>query len=378
MVQIVSGDVPDTIFVSRSPGETRAVLSAGDEVLEIVHRRDADVQPSAIYLGRIGARVPGVDAVFVDIGTTQPGILKMKPPFPAEGAAQAVVVGVPPRADKGCVLKVEPNAVWSSSIKAPKLLQAASDPVRIWWDRYGVAIKRICCQTRAEATRLASVLGEGAPVETALVSENLFAEHGIEDAIEFSLNPVVPLPSGGSVIIESTAAVTAIDINSGATDPSTANREAIELIAKELRRRNIAGHIVIDVIPGKGRGALPRILSKAMAADPVPSQVAGYTPLGMIELTRQRTGLSLSESLLGVTGSLSTKSLGLKILRDSVRAVVTTQIARVVLEVAPDVHAVLLGDLSPALAEARELIKDDIALSARADFPRARFEVRSA
>ncbi len=374
----MSGGVPDTIFISRSPGETRAALVADGEVLEIVHRRDADVQSGAVYLGRIGARVPGVEAVFVDIGAGQPGILKMKPPFPAEGAAQAVAVVVPSRADKGCSLKLEPNAVWPSSTKAPKMLQVAPDPVRIWWDRYGATISRIYCQPLTEASRLVSLLGADAPIDAAPVSENIFADHGVEDAIEYSINPVVPLPSGGSVIIETTAAVTAIDINSGAADPSTANREAVAIIAKELRRRNIAGHIVIDVIPGKGRGALPRLLAKAMAVDPVPSQVAGYTPLGMIELTRQRTGLSLSESLLDRTGSLSIKSLGLQILREAVRSVVTTQLARVVLEIAPDVHAALRGELSSALAEARELIKDDITLSPRADFARSRFEVRSA
>ncbi len=374
----MNGAVPDTIFVSRSPGETRAALVSGGDVLEIVHYRDGEIQSGAVYLGRIGARVPGVDAVFVDIGAAQPGILKMKPPFLAEGAAQAVSVVVPPRPDKGCLLKIEPDKVWRSSVKAPQVLAVAPDPVRAWSERYGSAISRFYCQPLTEATRIAAMLGADVPIDAATARENLFADHGIEDAIESSTNPVVSLPSGGSVIIETTSAVTAIDINSGAADPSTANREAITTIASELRRRNIAGHIVIDVIPGKSRGALPRLLAKAMAADPVSSQVAGYTPLGMIELTRQRTGLSLSETLLNEAGSLSVKSLGLRILRDAVRSVLAAQTARVLLEVAPDVYAALQGELSSAVDEARALIKDDIKLSVRADFSRARFEVRSA
>ena len=370
--------LPDTILVSRSPGETRIALVAGEDVIELAHCRDADIQPGAVYLGRVGARVPGVGAVFVDIGAAEPGVLTLKPPFPTEGAAQPVVVVVPPRADKGCALRVEPNATWADCVRVPKLLQPAPDPIQDWWVRYSACIKRLCCEPRAEATRVATMLGADAPVEGVPVGEDLFAHHGIDEVIESALHPHVSLPCGGSVIIETTSAVTAVDVNSGSAHPSTANREAITVIAKELRRRNIAGHIVIDVIQGKGRGALPRLLARAMADDPVPFRVAGLTSLGMIELTRRRVGLSLSETFLDGNGRLSAKSVGLQGLRRAVRVAISNQAANVALTVAPEVLAMLQGELRPALAQANDLIKGDIKLSGRSDFACPRVEVHIA
>ena len=111
---------PDAILVSRSPGETRYALLAGEAVVEIVHRRDADMQPGAVYLGRITARVPGVNAVFVEIGAEASGVLAIKHP-PSLGTAVAVVVTVPPRGDKGAELKAADVPI-PHDVKAPSLL----------------------------------------------------------------------------------------------------------------------------------------------------------------------------------------------------------------------------------------------------------------
>jgi ribonuclease G len=369
---------PDTILVNRSPGETRAVLMAGGEVVEIAHSRDTDMQSGAVYLGRVGARVPGVGAVFVDIGAGEPGVLALKPPFPHEGAAQAVVVVVPPRANKGCALKAALDVEISSLAKAPTLIQRAPHTAQSWWTLYGASIKHIYCEPLTEGTRVKELLGADAPIEYPMPGENLFALHNVDDAIEAALDPIVRLPCGGSLIMESTSAVIAIDVNSGSSDPKTANGEAMAVVARELRRRNIGGHIVIDVIPCKGNGALPRLLTKAVTHDSVPSRVAGFTPLGMIELTRQRVGLSLGETLLDVSGQLSAKSVGLGALRDAVREATVRQTANIGLSVAPDVHSSLLGDLQPALIEARDAIKGDVKLACRADFVRSRVDVHAA
>src|SRR4051812_9456601 len=93
-----------TIAVSRSPGERRAALLSAGEVVEVVHTRDAAIQPGAVYAGRVGARVPGIDAVFVAIDNGLPGVLKTKTP-PSEGTAVLVAVVVPPRPGRGPELK---------------------------------------------------------------------------------------------------------------------------------------------------------------------------------------------------------------------------------------------------------------------------------
>jgi ribonuclease G len=349
-----------TIAVSRSPGERRAALLENGAVIEIVHRRDAEIQPGAVYAGRVGARVPGVDAVFVAIDSGPPGVLKTKSP-PPEGAAVMVAVVVPPRPGKGPELKSVADA---RAAEAP-------DPVVTWWERYASQIRSIVCDSQREATRLKELLG-AAPMEIQ-DGGDLFGELGIDEAIEMALRPHVVLPGGGSVVIETTAAVTAIDINSGASDPAAANHAAMSVIAREVRTRNLAGHFVVDVIPGKGNGALPRLLTKALAADTVLARVAGTTPLGMIEFTRQRLGLSLTEQLLDENGALSVASIAYACLRQGVREALRGKAASLSITAVPDVIGLLQGPLRAALSEAADQMKTDIKLVADPSFPRAKF-----
>lgn len=371
---------PDTILVERSPGETRYALLAGEEVVAIVHRRDASLQPGAVIVGRVGAAVPGIGAVFVEIGDGAPGVLAVKHP-PPQGTALAVVVVVPPRGEglnrKGAELK-RADGDLPPGAKVPSLLQTAPEPVTAWLSCYDQGIARIVAAPRREAQRLRTLLGPKAPIEDHMNAGALFLDYGVDEAIEAGLAPLVPLPCGGSLVIEHTAAVVAIDVNSGPADPGKANCEAVVTVAAELRRRNIAGHIVVDIIPGRRRAAWPRLLAEAISDDPVPARVTGLTPLGMIELTRQRLGLSLAETLCDADGGLSAASVAYTLLRDAVRLALTEKAAGVAANAAPAVVALLQGPLRPALDEARDIVKGEVALNARADFSRARVELRPA
>jgi Ribonuclease G/E len=368
---------PDTILVQRSPGETRYALLAGDALIEVVHRRDAEMQAGAVYVGRIGAGVPGLAAVFVDLGTGLPGVLPMKARAPPQGTAVPVVVIVPARGDKGPELKPA-EATVPPSAKAPSLLHTSPEPVSTWWQCYRDGITSILCAPRRETARVKALLDTSAPVEEG--EGNLFAAHGADEAIEAALASNVCLPCGGSLIIETTSAMVTMDINSGPAEPGVANNEALIAAARELRRRNIAGHILLDIIPTRRRGELPRRLTDALSPDPIAANVAGLTPLGMIELTRKRVGLSLAETLTGRAGGqvLSPASVGYKVLFDAVRYAHAEKAAGVAVAAASDVIAALQGPLRAALAEARDDIKGEIVLSARPDFTLARFELKPA
>ncbi len=367
---------PDTILVSRGPGETRTALLAGDELVEIRHARDHEIQPGAVYAGRVRAKVPGIEAVFVDIGAALPGVLMVKGRLPLEGAAIAVAVAVPPRADKGADLRA---ADMPLSDKAPVLLKAAPPAALAWWQCYRDGIERILCAPSSQAQPLRAALGADAPVET-FKDGDLFTAYGVQEAIEAALQIGVSLPSGGSLLIEPTAAVVAIDINSGSSSPAIANAEAMPAVARELRRRNIAGHIVVDLIAqGRGaRGTLRQSLTDAVGTDPIATHVTGLTPLGMLELTRKREGLSLAETLCDASGALSVSSVALKLLRDAVRYGMAERVGRVAVAAAPDVLAVLQGPLHAALAEAEDMLKAALMLKPNAQFPRARFEFSAA
>jgi Ribonuclease G/E len=365
--------LPDTILVARSPGETRYALLADEVVLAVVHRRDAEVQPGAIYHGRVRAPVPGTGAVFVDYGEALPGVLHIKSP-PPEGSALGVIVTAPPRPGKGAELKAV-KAVITSGAKLPRLAAPAPEPVTDWMARYGASIRAIICQPLREVARVRALLDADAPVESHSADADLFAAFGVDEAIEAALQPEVKLPSGGSIIVEHTRALTVIDVNSGGSDPARANFEAMAAVAQELRRRNIAGHILIDVIPTKARASLPRVLTKALAADPNPAQVVGFTSLGLLEMTRQRMGLSLAEALMD-KGELSAASIAYRALRFLVRAAAKSGAPKWTMNLASDVAALLQGPLARAVNEARELTKTEVQIVPRADFKREQMDIR--
>ncbi|WP_342235748.1 ribonuclease E/G [Inquilinus sp. OTU3971] len=120
------------------------------------------------------------------------------------------------------------------------------------------------------------------------------------DALDTLLSPTVPLPSGGSITIEATRALTAIDVDGGrAPDHVRANREAAVEIARQLRLRNIGGTVVVDFISmrrGGDRAALLNAFRGALADDPLRVQLSeSLSPLGLAELARERRGQALAD-----------------------------------------------------------------------------------
>jgi Ribonuclease G/E len=235
-----------------------------------------------------------------------------------------------------------------------------------WWEKNRGSVTRILCAPLSEQRRLRTLLA-GAPIEAG--EADPFDAYGVEDALETVLAPAIPLPSGGRIIIEATAGAVVIDIDAGAGSPAAANDEAIPVIARALRLRNLGGHILIDIIPPEGKRSAIRAaatpladkLAALVAADPTPTDIAGITPLGMIELTRKRVGLSLDQMLLGRRA----ETMAYEALRRAVRTAVAEQAARIALDAPPEVAALLRGRLRPALAEAISQSKADIMVSER-------------
>lgn len=117
-----------------------------------------------------------------------------------------------------------------------------------------------------------------------------------------ALEPVVPLPNGlGRLVIERTRLGTTIDLDApSAADPLEADLAAAAQVAREIRRRNLGGTVVVDFIDVRGecaRRRVDRALKKALAADPEPVAALPMSRLGLVELSRPRRGASLSERL---------------------------------------------------------------------------------
>jgi Ribonuclease G/E len=363
---------PDRILAMRGPGETRAALLAGEELLEIVHLRDAEAQPGAVHAVRVGEKHPGASFFFVDLGFGAPGLIDHKGDPPPEGKLIAAVVSSPAHGDKGPKLKLSKAAI-PEALTTPGLITPAPDVVREWWRRYGETIEMISATPRAEARRITELLGSDAPVESAMEGWALF--DAVDEQIEVGLSKTVKLPGGGRLIIEHTSALTAVDIDGGASSIAAANEQAMVMLARQLRLRNIAGHVVVDLIPHPNRKKFLRLLKDACAADPVETQVRGFTPSGMIDVVRRRNRASLAETLSGKAGGLNVRAAAYRALRTACREMTSRRMASVDMTLAADVARTLNEGLKAALDEAQSMASGRITITAEPAFANDRVEI---
>jgi ribonuclease G len=165
----------------------------------------------------------------------------------------------------------------------------------------------------------------------------LFDLYGVEDEIERALARRVDLKSGGYLIIDQTEAMTTIDVNTGGFvggrnfDDTIfkTNLEAAQVIARQLRLRNLGGIIVIDFIDmenAEHRQSVLAEFNRALEADRTRLSVNGFTQLGLVEMTRKRTRESLAHVLCelcpvcGGRGELKTaQTVCYEILREILR-----------------------------------------------------------
>nr|WP_315053182.1 ribonuclease E/G [uncultured Brevundimonas sp.] len=137
-------------------------------------------------------------------------------------------------------------------------------------------------------------------------SRPLFASNGIEDLLTQIHQPIVPLKSGGYLVINQTEALVAIDVNSGRATKERnveqtafkTNCEAAVEAARQLRLRDLAGLVVIDFIDmdeGRNNRTVEKILKDALSADRARIQMGRISPFGLMEISRQRRRLGVIE-----------------------------------------------------------------------------------
>jgi ribonuclease E len=137
-------------------------------------------------------------------------------------------------------------------------------------------------------------------------SRPLFAANGLEEMLGQIHQPVVPLKSGGYLVINQTEALVAIDVNSGRATKERnveqtaykTNMEAAVEAARQLRLRDLAGLIVIDFIDmeeSKNNRAVEKVLKDALARDRARIQMGKISGFGLMEISRQRRRLGVIE-----------------------------------------------------------------------------------
>ena len=169
----------------------------------------------------------------------------------------------------------------------------------------GPSSSRSATTSRAVSPELADRVEYYDPAVEALP---IFERYHVHEQLHKALDRKVWLPSGGSLIIERTEALTVIDVNTGKNVGTSNleetvyrnNLEAAEEIARQLRLRDIGGIIVIDFIDmeiRENRDKVAAALRDALARDKTRTQVFDISELGLVEMTRKRISEGLIESL---------------------------------------------------------------------------------
>ena len=203
--------------------------------------------------------------------------------------------------------------------------------------------------------------------------EPLFTYYGIEDEIARIQDRNVPLNGGGSLVIDQTEALVAIDVNSGNfrvdnDAEQTAykmNLRAAEEIARQIRLRDLGGVIVndfIDMRDEKHRRGVERALRSAVRRDRARTRVLRISPFGLIEMTRQRIRPSLRRSVYqdcpccnGVGQVKTAESLTIEVMRLVMSAASNDNVARIVIEM----HDRVANDLNNRKRKELTRLEDD-------------------
>jgi len=145
-------------------------------------------------------------------------------------------------------------------------------------------------------------------IETYTGGRKLFADYHVDEEVGKLMRPKVNLPSGGSIVIETTEAFTVIDVNSGKFTGGRnledtilkTNLEAASEIARQVRLRDIGGIIVCDFIDMRresSRNQVIEMLEKGLRRDRTRSTIQSFSALGLLEFTRKRVGRDLAQQL---------------------------------------------------------------------------------
>lgn len=149
-----------------------------------------------------------------------------------------------------------------------------------------------------EVEKLVKDTGNSEKVKVELKTEDLLTMYDLDDQMEKAINRKVWLKCGGFITIDKTEALTAIDVNSGKyiggkdleQTVFTVNKEASIEIAKQIRLRDIGGIIIIDYIDmekQESKDKITEILKDSLKKDRSKTQVIGFTPLNLLEMTRK-------------------------------------------------------------------------------------------
>ena len=287
----------------------------------------------------------------------------------------------------------------AKSATAPQLLYQELDiSLRVLRDFVSQATTRILVDSRITYQRMREFAAAYNPnacerLEHYPGERPLFDLHGVEEEIERALSKRVDLKSGGYLIIDQTEAMTTVDVNTGGFvglrnfDDTLfkTNLEATQVIARQLRLRNLGGIIICDFIDmdsQEHRDAVMAEFKKALARDHTRINVNGFSALGLVEMTRKRTRESLAHVLCEPCptckgrGEVKTaQTVCYEILREIVREARQFNAREYRILASQQVIDLFLDEESQALAELSDFIAKPVSLQVETIYTQEQYDV---
>ncbi len=327
---LYSGEVDwDAVETGNQPRRIELALKTGDRVLvqvtkDPVGHKGARLTSQISLPGRYLVYVPGgaMNGISRKLPDTERARLKriLKEVLP-ESSGVIVRTAAEGATEEQLTLDVQRlTSQWDhissqlESIQAPALLHSEPDLlVKIVRDVFNEDFRKMLIQGDEAHTTITNYLTSVAPdllerVERYEGENDPFDEYRVTEGIEKALDRKVWLPSGGSLVIDRTEAMTVVDVNTGKFVGSGGNLEetvtknnleAAEEIVRQLRLRDIGGIIVVDFIDmvlESNRDLVLRRLVECLSRDRTKHQVAEVTSLGLVQMTRKKLGLGLLET----------------------------------------------------------------------------------
>ena len=295
--------------IETAVGETRAAIYEGRRLVELYVDRRWKTTPTAgdVYTGRITSVDSSVAGAWVDIGTASaPALL----PFAAQRDMPKLTEG------QGVKVSILRSQIGTKGATLRYIGESDAKP--------GL-VKKLSLQER---------LSQRFP--------RLNFDDAAVNAVDSACETTLALPGGGSITMEQTQALLAIDVDKGgAVSAAAAANEAAKLIASQLRLRGLGGLIVIDfpnLRQPKQRKTLERILETACEPDPNVTKFNSLSRFGVIEMTRAKPNASLDD-LLNLRGEPKIETLAIRALRRLTREAANSPGAQLKLIVTPEIEA---------------------------------------
>jgi len=278
------------------------------------------------------------------------------------------------------------------------IYQDLSLAFRMLRDFVGIKLERIRVDSKLTFDQLLEFTDEFIPNLTSVLEyypgeRPIFDMFDVEAEIQRALHRKIVLKSGGSLIIDQTEAMTTVDINTGAfvghrnleETIFNTNIEATQAIARQLRLRNLGGIIIIDfidMIDEEHKNRVLHSLETALAKDNVKFNIHGFSPLGLVEMTRKRTRESLEHILCDECptcsgrGYLKTvETICFAILREIVRVNRAHDADKFIVYASSMVSEALIDDEFHNLAELEVFIGKQIKIQTEAMYNQEQFDV---